>query len=199
MKKYLKIIIGIFVVIAILSGISLYERIFKKTPENIINKFKIIDVYSCDVEYEVFNKRTNKVEIAKVNAEGKGKVTLTFNDGRQMVYSNNNIILSNNLTDEKYELSNDFDKFYCLAFIEKIRQEFLSNGDEIEINYHNGDNLGFIEIKYKIYDNNKEINNATVYIDSKTATPLEEIVYDEAGNITMRIKYSNFIVNKKIK
>lgn len=199
MKKYLTLIICAIVVVSAIFGISLYKKVFTKTPEDMVNKFKTINCYECDISYEIFNKRNNKVEYASITSKGSKDVKIKFNDGRQMIYKEDEILLSNDLTEEEYHLSKDFDRFYCLATIENIRQAILSNGKDMKISYHEGNNLGFIDIAYNIYDNNKEINRAVISIDSKKAIPVEAKIYDDNDNITMVITYNNFVVNKRIK
>lgn len=199
MKKYRIPLIILLVVVSIFGALAIYQKIFKQTPENILDKFKSIKCYSCDVEYLIINSRGEVKQKANLTSTNSGKeIVLNFEDGRSQVYKNNEIIISNKLTNEKFTVKNTFDKMYKLAFVENIRENILLNGENMKKSYTEGNNMGFMQVEYNLFDNNKELNKCKMFINSDSKILTKLIIYDDANKERVIVTYSNFKVQKYI-
>lgn len=200
MKKYKIPLIILLVIISIFAALAIYQKIFKEVPESILGKFNSIKSYSCDVEYLIINSRGETKQKASLTSTNSGKdIVLKFEDGRSQIYKNNQIIISNNNTNEKFTVDKDFDKLYKLAFVENIRELFLINGENLKVNYSNGDNLGFLETEYNLFDNNKELNKCKLFINTESKTLTKLIIYDDTDKVRVIVNYTNFVMQKSIK
>lgn len=198
MKKYKIQLIIILIIVSLVSIFALYQKVFKETPENIMSKFKKIKSYKCNVEYTIRNPRGETSRKAVLESKGENEILLKFTDGMIQQYKNKNMILSNENNNEKFVLDKSFDKFYKLSFIEYMRELFIENGEDLKVTYNNQDNLGFLEVEYKIYDNSKELNRCKLFVSTKTCAPEKLIIYDDTNNERVIVKYENFVVGKNI-
>ncbi|MDD6771739.1 MAG: germination lipoprotein GerS-related protein [Inconstantimicrobium porci] len=199
MKKIKIPLIIILVIVGIISCLAFYQKLFKETPENIMTRFKKMKSYSCNVEYTIKNPRCTTVQKATLKSEGQGNIELKFDDGRIFKYSNKDIVLSNENTKEKFTLSKEFDKFYKLSFMENIRELLLLNGENLKVIYNKEKSLGYLEIEYQLYDNNKELNKCKLFINTENSIPVEMIIFDDTGEERIKVDYSNFVVSKLVR
>ena len=199
MKKIKIPLIIILVIVGIISCLAFYQNLFKETPENIMTRFKKMKSYSCNVEYTIKNPRCTTVQKATLKSEGQGNIELKFDDGRIFKYSNKDIVLSNENTKEKFTLSKEFDKFYKLSLMENIRELLLLNGENLKVIYNKEKSLGYLEIEYQLYDNNKELNKCKLFINTENSIPVEMIIFDDTGEERIKVDYSNFVVSKLVR
>jgi outer membrane lipoprotein-sorting protein len=111
--------------------------------------------------------------------------------------TDDNIYISDKNNGTKYVQSKDFDEVLKLCFIGEYIGLLYTN-EEIKYEMKKVKDIEYSIINLFIPGNNKNINNALLYVNSKSMIPERLVIYDIKGNEKINITYTNFLPNVKI-
>lgn len=165
---------------------------------NDFNKFsQKFNSYKANAEITVYgNKGTSKYKVVQYFM-GQSKLRIEVLEpnnlkGNIIIYNDNNKTLYNPLINEKVVLpKGQDDKFTYMGIITK--EVFFNENTKAE-KERRGD-IEYIKIKAAIPESNKYKKTAGLYMDEKNYYPVLMEVIDEAGRITMTVKYNSFELN----
>ena len=195
-KKYILFFLSFIPVIIILLIIML-RNVVNPLNLEIINRVKIIDCYTSDVEYIFKNERSEfKEETTQYYSRSLGS-RIEFKGGYEpvKVYKGGEIKVegSNN---EEFILERDIDELYPLAFVENILDNPVT--EEIkEVREEWGDGE-YIEVCVEYNNKNKHLNKAKFYIDKNKRVPALLKIIDDNDKERVRILFKNFKIEKSL-
>jgi outer membrane lipoprotein-sorting protein len=189
----------ILIFLILLSSILLTSCNKKPKDTNyIINYLKDIESYTTEMNMDIKNDRQTINYKEKQSYLKGGGYKLELNNDRVFVYKNdNNIYVSDKNSGRKYVQSKDFDEVLKLSFIGEYIGLLYTN-EEIKYSIKNINDIEYLVIDLFIPGNNKNINNALLYVNTKNMIPDKMVVYDILSKEKIVITYTNFIPNAKV-
>ncbi|MBU3213611.1 hypothetical protein LL033_12485 [Clostridium estertheticum] len=172
-----------------------------KTPKdtNDITTFlKNMDSYTTNMNMDIKNdKQTINYKVKQSYLKGGG-YKLELNKNRVFIYkSDDKIYINDKNNGRSYVQSKSFDEVLKLSFIGEYIGLLYTN-EEIKYVTKKVNNIEYTVIDLFIPGNNKNINNALLYVNNKSMLPEKMIIYDTSGKEKINITYTNFIANLKI-
>ncbi|MBU3176175.1 hypothetical protein KPL47_07310 [Clostridium estertheticum] len=172
-----------------------------KTPKdtNDITTFlKNMDSYTTNMNMDIKNDKQTINYKAKQSYLKGGGYKLELNKNRVFLYkSDDKIYINDKNNGRSYVQSKSFDEVLKLSFIGEYIGLLYTN-EEIKYVTKNDNNIEYTVINLFIPGNNKNINNALLYVNNKSMLPEKMIIYDTSGKEKINITYTNFIANLKI-
>ncbi|MPQ33533.1 hypothetical protein E4V42_19165 [Clostridium estertheticum] len=172
-----------------------------KTPKdtNDITTFlKNMDSYTTNMNMDIKNDKQTINYKAKQSYLKGGGYKLELNKNRVFIYkSDDKIYIKDKNNGRSYVQSKSFDAVLKLSFIGEYIGLLYTN-EEIKYVTKNVNNIEYTVINLFIPGNNKNINNALLYVNNKSMLPEKMIIYDNSGKEKINITYTNFIANLKI-
>ncbi|MBX4258692.1 hypothetical protein KTC96_18205 [Clostridium estertheticum] len=172
-----------------------------KTPKdtNDITTFlKNMDSYTTNMNMDIKNDKQTINYKAKQSYLKGGGYKLELNKNRVFIYkSDDKIYINDKNNGRSYVQSKSFDEVLKLSFIGEYIGLLYTN-EEIKYVTKNVNNIEYTVINLFIPGNNKNINNALLYVNNKSMLPEKMIIYDTSGKEKINISYTNFIANLKI-
>ncbi|MCB2341264.1 germination lipoprotein GerS-related protein [Clostridium estertheticum] len=172
-----------------------------KTPKdtNDITTFlKNMDSYTTNINMDIKNDKQTINYKAKQSYLKGGGYKLELNKNRVFIYkSDDKIYIKDKNNGRSYVQSKSFDEVLKLSFIGEYIGLLYTN-EEIKYVTKNVNNIEYTVINLFIPGNNKNINNALLYVNNKSMLPEKMIIYDNSGKEKINITYTNFIANLKI-
>ncbi|MCB2358966.1 germination lipoprotein GerS-related protein [Clostridium estertheticum] len=172
-----------------------------KTPKdtNDITTFlKNMDSYTTNMNMDIKNDKQTINYKAKQSYLKGGGYKLELNKNRVFIYkSDDKIYINDKNNGRSYVQSKSFDEVLKLSFIGEYIGLLYTN-EEIKYVTKNVNNTEYTVINLFIPGNNKNINNALLYVNNKSMLPEKMIIYDTSGKEKINITYTNFIANLKI-
>ncbi|APC42181.1 germination lipoprotein GerS-related protein [Clostridium estertheticum] len=172
-----------------------------KTPKdtNDITTFlKNMDSYTTNMNMDIKNDKQTINYKAKQSYLKGGGYKLELNKNRVFIYkSDDKIYIKDKNNGRSYVQSKSFDEVLKLSFIGEYIGLLYTN-EEIKYVTKNVNNIEYTVINLFIPGNNKNINNALLYVNNKSMLPEKMIIYDNSGKEKINITYTNFIANLKI-
>ncbi|MCB2305258.1 hypothetical protein LGL08_02240 [Clostridium estertheticum] len=172
-----------------------------KTPKdtNDITTFlKNMDSYTTNMNMDIKNDKQTINYKAKQSYLKGGGYKLELNKNRVFIYkSDDKIYINDKNNGRSYVQSKSFDEVLKLSFIGEYIGLLYTN-EEIKYLTKTVNNIEYTVINLFIPGNNKNINNALLYVNNKSMLPEKMIIYDTSGKEKINITYTNFIANLKI-
>lgn len=196
MKKRLLIISTLLMLLCLLLVISCNKK--PKDTNDITTFLKNIESYTTQMSMDVKNERQTINYKATQSYLRGGGYKLELNGDRVFIYkTDDNIYVSDKTSGTKYIQSKDFDEVFKLSFIGEYIGLLYTN-EEIKYDIETNNGIEYTVIDLFIPGSNKNINNALLYVNSKSMIPEKMIIYDIKGKEKLHITYANFIPNAKV-
>lgn len=169
-----------------------------KDTNDITTYLKNMDSYTTNMNMDIKNdKQTINYKAKQTYLKGGG-YKLELNKNRVFIYKPDDKIYVNDKNNGKsYVQSKSFDEVYKLSFIGEYIGLLYTN-ENIKYVTKNVNNIEYTVINLFIPGNNKNINNALLYVNNKTMLPEKMVIYDTSGKEKINITYTNFLANVKI-
>jgi hypothetical protein len=193
-KKLLKIFLVSIPIISI-AIIILIRLTSEPSNEEIIDNLKNIKNYTTKVDYLIINSRGEEREetIHYFSKDFGGRID--FGEDRIKIYKDDKILINDNVSNKEYEIEEDMDKFHSIAFMYKLLESPIIDG-EIKEGQEEWGEREYIEFTSELFLNNEHLDKVRVFIDKNEEVPIGAIIYDKGGKDKVRIVYKEF---KKLK
>lgn len=171
----------------------------KPQDTNDITTFlKNMDSYTTNMSMDIKNDKQTINYKAKQSYLRGGGYKLELNKNRVFIYkADDKIYISDKNNGRSYVQSKSFDEVLKLSFIGEYIGLLYTN-EEIKYTTKNVNNIEYTVINLFIPGNNKNINNALLYVNNKSMLPEKMVIYDTNGKEKINITYTNFLPNVKI-
>ena len=196
MKKRLLLILSL---LFLLSSMSLISCRKKNNDNNDITTFlKNMGSYTTEMNMVIKNDKQKINYKARQSYLKGGGYKLELNKDRVFIYKNDdNIYISDKNNKTKYVQSKDFDEVFKLSFIGEYIGLLYTN-EKIKYATKNINDIEYLVIDLFIPGGNKNINNALLYVNTKSMIPEKMVIYDNKGKEKIEITYTDFRPNVKI-
>ncbi|MBU3198016.1 hypothetical protein LL037_00830 [Clostridium estertheticum] len=196
MKKVSLLFLSLLFVLTSLLFISCDKT--PKDTNDITTFLKNMDSYTTNMNMDIKNDKQTINYKAKQSYLKGGGYKLELNKNRVFLYkSDDKIYIDDKNNGRSYVQSKSFDEVLKLSFIGEYIGLLYTN-EEIKYVTKNVNNIEYTVINLFIPGNNKNINNALLYVNNKSMLPEKMIIYDTSGKEKINITYTNFIANLKI-
>ena len=196
MKKKLLI----FLILAIILS-SAFLASFSKKPKDtndILTYLKNMESYTTSLNMDVKNDKQTINYKAKQSYLRGGGYKLELNENRVFIFkADDKIYISDKNNGTKYVQSKNFDEVLKLCFIGEYIGLLYTN-EEIKYKMQTIKGIQYTVINLFIPGNNKNINNALLYVNTKSMIPERLVIYDVKGKEKINVTYTNFLPNVKI-
>lgn len=196
MKKRLLVLLSLLLLLSSIILTSCGEKL--KDTNDITTFLKNMESYTTEMDMVVKNdKQTINYKATQSYLRGGG-YKLELNKDRVFIYKNDDKIYINDKNNgTRYTQSKDFDEVLKLCFIGEYIGLLYTN-EEIKYVIKNINDIQYTVIDLFIPGNNKNINNALLYVNTKNMIPEKLIIYDTKGKEKIEVIYTNFLPNVKI-
>lgn len=169
-----------------------------KDTNDITTYLKNMDSYTTNMNMDIKNdKQTINYKAKQTYLKGGG-YKLELNKNRVFIYkADDKIYVNDKNNGRSYVQSKSFDEVYKLSFIGEYIGLLYTN-ENIKYVTKNVNNIEYTVINLFIPGNNKNINNALLYVNNKSMLPEKMVIYDTSGKEKINITYTNFLANVKI-
>lgn len=196
MKKKLLLLLGILLVLSFILLTSCNKK--PKNTNDIITFLKNMESYTTEMNMELKNDKQTINYKARQSYLRGGGYKLELNNNRVFIYkADNNIYISDKNNGTKYVQSKDFDEVLKLCFIGEYIGLLYTN-EKIKYSMETINDIEYTVINLFIPGSNKNINNAMLYVNSKSMIPEKLLIYDIKGKEKIKITYTDFHPNVKI-
>jgi len=172
-----------------------------KKPKNIndiLTFLKNMESYTTEMNMDIKNDKQTINYVAKQTYMRGGGYKLELNNNRVFIYkTDDNIYVSDKNNGRAYVQSKDFDEVFKLSFIGEYIGLLYTN-EEMKYTMENINDIEYTVVNLFIPGNNKNINNALLYVNNKSMLPERLVIYDIKGKEKINITYSKFLPNVKI-
>lgn len=170
----------------------------QKDTYDITTFLKNMESYTTEMNMDVKNDKQRINYKARQSYLRGGGYKLELNNDRVFIYkSDDNIYISDKNSGTKYVQSKDFDEVLKLSFIGEYIGLLYTN-EEIKYVIKSINDIEYTVIDLFIPGGNKNINNALLYVNTKSMLPERLVIYDIKGKEKIEITYTNFLPNAKI-
>lgn len=169
-----------------------------KNTNDIITYLKNMESYTTKMNMAVKNDKQTINYVATQSYLRGGGYKLQLNNNRVFIYkTDEKIYISDKNNGTKYIQSKDFDEVLKLCFIGEYIGLLYTN-EEIKYSVETINDIEYSVINLFIPGNNKNVNNAMLYVNSKSMIPEKLLIYDIKGKEKIVITYTDFHPNVKI-
>ncbi|WPC41670.1 germination lipoprotein GerS-related protein [Clostridium sp. JS66] len=165
--------------------------------EKIIQNFKNLDSYSCDVDMKIQNDKQTVSYKGKQFYDKRYGYRFELENNRIMVYKDNNIFVKDLKNGFKYSTDKSFDSVFKLSFIGEYIGLIYTN-EKIKVSSKTINNKKYEVICLDIPGNNKNISKANLYINVDNEKPEYLNIYDWKDSEKIKVEYSNFNFNREL-
>lgn len=184
--KNKKIILLLIPFISIIMVIF-FRNVSSPTNSEIVEDLKETKMYSCNVKYVVKNTKGEYNQESKLYyCKSKG-MRIEFEEDRVKIYKDG--FISMNDSGYEYEIDENLDKVYPLAFVNNILE---NNIISIEEGTEEWGDTRYIEVDIELPFKNNHMNLAKLYINKTTKSPIVTKVYDINNKEKLEIIYDDF-------
>lgn len=198
MKKrlLLLLLLSLLLFLSFILLISCHKR--TNNTNDITTFLKNMESYTTEINMDIKNdKQTINYKATQSYLRGGG-YKLELNNNRVFIYKDdNNIYISDKNNGARYVQNKDFDEVFKLSFIGEYIGLLYTN-EEIKYDIKKINDIEYSVIHLFIPGNNKNINNAVLYVNTKSMIPERLVIYDVKGKEKIEITYKNFLPNVKI-
>ncbi len=184
------LLILLFIILIIVGGLAIHEKLFKVYPEDILKKVSEVKSYSSDVTYLFKNQRIEYKEDGKQIYHNKYGMKLCLSD-REQIYKDDKIVIKYTRDNKTYEVDKDYDEFYKYTFINEI-QKFLTSNSEAKYSYETYEGKKCVIVEFNTLSGNDNIYKEILIIDAKKAVPLRIDIYSKKEEERVTIYFKNF-------
>lgn len=191
MKRNRLLLILLFFIVGVVAVAAAYQKLYKVTPEEILDEIKKVNAYTVEVTYVIKNARG---EIKEQSIQFYDKTIGTrvdFGQDRILIYKDNKIFIKDLKSNNTYEVDNNFDQFYKLAFLNEVGK-YILNDEEFKYHYSDIEGKRFLILEFSTLSSNENLYKEVFIIDIEKKSPREMIIYDKRGNERGRITYNNY-------
>lgn len=169
-----------------------------KDTNDITTFLKNMESYTTEMNMDIKNdKQVINYKVRQSYLRGGG-YKLELNNNRVFIFkTDDKIYVSDKNSGIKYVQSKDFDEVFKLSFIGEYIGLLYTN-EEIKYDVKKVNDIEYTVIDLFIPGNNKNINNALLYVNTKSMIPEKVVIYDSKGKEKIVITYTKFIPNVKI-
>jgi outer membrane lipoprotein-sorting protein len=169
-----------------------------KDANDITSYLKNMESYTTEMNMVVKNDKQVIIYKARQAYLRGGGYKLELNKDRVFIYKTDDKIYINDKNNgTKYTQIKDFDEVLKLCFIGEYIGLLYTN-EEIKYSLEIIKDIEYTVIDLFIPGNNKNINNALLYVNNKTLIPEKLVIYDAMGKEKIEVTYTNFLPNVKI-
>jgi outer membrane lipoprotein-sorting protein len=169
-----------------------------KDANDITTYLKSMESYTTEMNMVIKNDKQKINYKARQSYLRGGGYKLELNNDRVFLYkSDNNIYISDKNNGTKYVQSKDFDEVLKLSFIGEYIGLLYTN-EEIKYVSKKINDVDYTVIDLFIPGNNKNINNALMYVNNKSMLPERVVIYDINGREKIEITYTKFLPSVKV-
>lgn len=196
MKKKLLLVLSFLLFFSSILLISCNKK--TKNADDILTFLKNMESYTTEMNMDIKNDKQTINYKAKQTYMRGGGYKLELNSNRIFIFkTDDNIYVSDKNNGRAYVQSKDFDEVFKLSFIGEYIGLLYTN-EEIKYTMKNINDIEYTVVDLFIPGNNKNINNALLYVNSKSMLPERLVIYDIKGKEKINITYSKFLPNVKI-
>jgi outer membrane lipoprotein-sorting protein len=196
MKKRILLLLSLLLILSSIILTSCGEK--PKDTNDITTFLKNMESYTTEMNIVVKNDKQTINYNARQSYLRGGGYKLELNKDRVFIYKTDDKIYINDKNNgTKYTQSKDFDEVLKLCFIGEYIGLLYTN-EEIKYDIKNINDIEYTVIDLFIPSNNKNINNALLYVNSKNMIPQKLVIYDIRGKEKIEVTYTNFLPNVKI-
>lgn len=169
-----------------------------KDTNDITIYLKNMESYTTEMNMLVKNDKQVINYKARQSYLRGGGYKLELNKDRVFIYKTDDKIYINDKNNgTSYTQIKDFDEVLKLCFIGEYIGLLYTN-EEIKYALEVIKDIEYTVIDLFIPGNNKNINNALLYVNTKNMIPEKLVIYDAAGKEKIEVTYTNFLPNVKI-
>lgn len=196
MKKTLLLLLSLMFLFSSVLFTSCNKK--PKDTNDITTYLKNIKSYTTNMNMDIKNDKQTINYKAKQSYLRGGGYKLELNKNRVFIYkTDDKIYISDKNNGRSYVQSKSFDEVFKLSFIGEYIGLLYTN-EEIKYVTKKIDGIEYTVINLFIPGNNKNINNALLYVNNKNMLPSKMVIYDTSGKEKIDITYTNFLPNVKI-
>lgn len=186
--KYIWIIFTLITIPIILIGVIIFFRHnYIPTNEEVIEKVKNTNSYSCNVEYIIKNSKNTYDENVKLIYDKNLGIRIEFDKDRVKIYKDGYISVTDN--GDEYELEKNTDVVYPLACISNILDNDIESIQEGKEEW--GDKV-YIKLRVNLPFQNKHLSYAYIFMDKEEQIPVLTQIYDVNDEERLNIIYKDF-------
>ncbi|MBW9155605.1 hypothetical protein G9F71_021575 [Clostridium sp. FP2] len=196
MKKKLLVLLILLLTLSFTLMTSCNKK--PKNTNDLLTFLKNMESYTTEMNMDIKNDKQTINYKARQSYLRGGGYKLELNNSRVFIYkANENIYISDKNNGAKYVQSKDFDEVLKLCFIGEYIGLLYTN-EEIKYSIEKINDIEYSVIDLFIPGGNKNINNALLYVNTKSMIPEKLVIYDIKGKEKINITYSNFLPNVRI-
>ena len=185
--KNKRILLLLFVPFISIIMVIIFRNVSNPTNTEIVEYLKESKMYSCKVKYIVKNDKGEYTEESKLYyCKNKG-MRIEFEEDRVKIYRDG--FISMNDSGYEYEINENLDRVYPLAFVNNILD---NNIISIEEGTEEWGDTKYIEVNLQLNFKNNHMNLAKLYINKDTKSPIVTKVYDINNKEKLEIIYEDF-------
>lgn len=197
MKKKLLLMFLVSIPVVIILIVILFRVKVEPTNEEIINSLKNIGAYETNIEIVIKNSRDEeRQELKEYYLKDKGG-RIDFGDERTKIYSDNKILVKDNISNKEYYIKEEMDDLYSLTFLNNLLNYPINSEDLKEAQEEWGETK-YLEFTNELFLKNDNLYKVRVFIDKQQAIPIGAIIYDKNNKDRVRILYKDFIKLKEL-
>ncbi|MBE6049218.1 MAG: hypothetical protein E7214_00785 [Clostridium sp.] len=168
-------------------AVIIFRYVYKPSNEEILSYVKDAKQYSSKVRYTITNSKGKYTEDTTLYYSKDRGMRIEFGQDRVKIYKDGFISMNDN--GDKYEIEENFDEVYPLAFTSSL----LSNNIEsITDGSEEWGDTEYLEVKITLPFKNNHINWAKLYINKKDKSPIGTKIYDVNNKEKLTIIYKDF-------
>lgn len=191
MKKNLLKIFLVSIPVLLIALIVIFRLTAEPSNEEIIMGLRNIKNYTAKVDYLIVNSRgEEREETTHYFSKEFGK-RIEFGEDRTKIYKNDKVLVKDNISTKEYEMEEDMDKFHSIAFMDKLLENAIIDG-EIKEGQEEWGEREYIEFTSELFLDNEHLDKVRIFIDENEEIPLGAIIYDKDGKDKVRIVYKEF-------
>ncbi|MGG7178239.1 germination lipoprotein GerS-related protein [Clostridium paraputrificum] len=190
-KKWMLLLLLIPFISIIL--IITFRHTYAPTNEEIIEKIKKIDAYNTKAEYIIKNTKSEYKEETNMYYCKDIGMRIEFGEDRVKIYKDGFVSMNDN--GDEYEIKENFDTLYPLAFYNNILNNEIK---EVKEGAEEWGDIKYLEVDVSLPSKNKHISSAKVYINKEDKSPIITKIFDIDGKERVTIIYKNFKELKEI-
>ena len=193
-KKLLKIFL-VSIPIIVIALIVFFRLTAEPSNEEIIMGLRNIKNYTTKVDYLIVNSRGEEMEETIHYFSKDFGSRIDFGEERIKIYKDDRILIKDNISNKEYEIDKEMDRFHSIAFIDKLLENPIIDG-EIKEGQEEWGEREYIEFTSELFLDNEHLDKIRIFIDKNEEIPIGAVIYDTDGNDKVRIIYKEF---KKLK
>lgn len=194
MKRSILMLFCLMLIFPLILGACKKEN---DNPEEIITSIKNLNSYSTDFIMEIRNDKQVVTYEGKHYYDRTLGHTMELSENRRFVYKGDKIYAHDIKNDIKYTVDKEFDEGFIYTFVEEYAALLYTN-EEVKYDYKEMEGKRYQIIKLLIPGSNKNIDNASMYVDMETLLPEYVFIYDKDNNEKVKVTYKNFIADVKL-